>query len=402
VEDQSTHIALRVERKAAGGLGASLDLMDIGVIGWPLRSIEERDGSVRAEFPSDRGLNVLEGQFAGDTLVGRWAMAGETDTAVVRLMRSLPPPAPAMEDVVFASGDVTLSGTIILPRSEEPAPGVVFVHGSGPQTRDADRFLAIFLASRGIASLVYDKRGTGSSSGDWQTSDFEDLAADAAAGVGALRKHPDVRADAVGLRGQSQGGWVAPLAAAGSPDVAFVITVAGPLVSPAEEGHWDAIFALQNADFAQSDIDAADRLLAHRDQAIRTGEWTDYVRRLERARTKPWFEASGISPEVNPEASIWTWYRRVMDFDPVPIFKSLDIPVLALYGQRDESIPAERSAMILHSIAAAGAKPYDVVVFSDANHSLRNAPSGDGAFRWPAYVQGFLETQVAWIFEQTD
>ncbi len=105
---------------------------------------------------------------------------------------------------------------------------------------------------------------------------------------------------------------------------------------------------------------------------------------------------------MNPEAAIWTSYRTVMDFDPVPIFERLDIPVLALFGERDESIPAERSAAILQGIADAGAKPYDIVVFPDADHSMRTAPRSDGAFRWPGYVNGFLEAQAAWILEQAE
>lgn len=54
--------------------------------------------------------------------------------------------------------------------------------------------------------LSYDKRGVGSSSGDWLDSTLDDLAADATAALGFLCAQPEVRAGAAGLLGHSEGG----------------------------------------------------------------------------------------------------------------------------------------------------------------------------------------------------
>jgi predicted nucleic acid-binding Zn ribbon protein len=75
-------------------------------------------------------------------------------------------------EVEFGDGEVSLSGTIVLPASEDPHPGVVIVHGSGPLTRRVPRYMAELFAHRGIAALVYDKRGTGESTGEWRGASY--------------------------------------------------------------------------------------------------------------------------------------------------------------------------------------------------------------------------------------
>ena len=127
------------------------------------------------------------------------------------------------EEVTFRNGAVSLAGTLTLPSGIKPHPAVVFIHGSGPDSRENYSFYAELFARHGIATLIYDKRGVGASTGDWRRVHFRDLAEDALAGVRLLRSHKDIDASRIGLWGGSNGGWVAPLAASLSNDVAFVI-----------------------------------------------------------------------------------------------------------------------------------------------------------------------------------
>lgn len=398
VDAEATRFALRIERDGEQ-LRGRIDLLDIGVLGWPAQAVSQQGAAIRVEFPSDRGPNVLSGRVRGNILQGHWAMAGENDVAVVYLTLSTAPPAPRMDDVAFQSDTVILRGSMVMPRGKGPWPGVVFVHGAGDETRDASRFLASYYARHGIASLIYDKRGVGLSSGDWHAVGFTALAEDVLAAVEVLRQRPGINASAVGLRGQSQGGWVAPLATSRSKNVAFVLTAAGPLVTPAEEGHWDAIFALLNGGYDERAIAEAEALMSQRDEAVRTESWDGYRATLERVQHQSWFKTSGISPEVHPDHWIWEWYRRVMDFDPVPVFERLMIPILAQFGAEDESIPVGKSVAILERIRDEGQKPYMIVVYPSTNHAMRTVAKGSG-FRWPAYAPGFLDQQVEWILEQ--
>ena len=79
-------------------------------------------------------------------------------------------------DVVFRNGDITLGGTVALPRSQGPHPAVVMVHSSGNQSRNGPvgyfRLLANLLAANGVVTLVYDKRGVGESTGSWTSATF--------------------------------------------------------------------------------------------------------------------------------------------------------------------------------------------------------------------------------------
>src|SRR5204863_2609161 len=133
-------------------------------------------------------------------------------------------------EVSFRNGDVTLSGTLLLPLTEMPHPAVVFLHGAGSEGRYGARFLAEYLTRYGIAALIYDKRGVGKSTGDWKRSDFNDLAGDAIAGIHLLQQRNEINSREIGLYGHSQGGMITPLISSRSRDVAFIISGAGSAV----------------------------------------------------------------------------------------------------------------------------------------------------------------------------
>lgn len=137
------------------------------------------------------------------------------------------------EAVHFASGKITLAGTLVLPAGSGQHPAVVLFHGSGPQERDI--FTARWFAEQGIAALAYDKRGVGESTGDFRAVPFMELCDDGLAAIEFLKSQKEIDAKHIGVWGLSQGGWLGPLAASRSADVSFVIAVSGPGVSPGEQ-----------------------------------------------------------------------------------------------------------------------------------------------------------------------
>lgn len=133
-----------------------------------------------------------------------------------------------LETVAFENDSASLRGTLVLPRAEGPHPAVVFMHGSGPERRAVSFHFADRFAQAGVASLIYDKRGTGESVGGNPRDPYPELAADAMAAVDLLRHHPSIDPDRIGLWGASEGGWTAPLAASMNPDsIAFLVVVSG-------------------------------------------------------------------------------------------------------------------------------------------------------------------------------
>ncbi|MCK6540853.1 MAG: lysophospholipase, partial [Anaerolineales bacterium] len=156
--------------------------------------------------------------------------------------RATPPPSTPAPDsatqafraaeVTIDTGAVTLAGTLLLPLNEPPAPAVIIIPGSGAATRNGSwnmyRRIGEYLVQRGIAVLLYDKRGVGGSSGDWKSETFDERAQDVAAIVEYLQSRAEIDPTRIGLIGHSQGAYIAPLVVADySSDVRFVVLLAG-------------------------------------------------------------------------------------------------------------------------------------------------------------------------------
>src|SRR5205085_9465848 len=140
----------------------------------------------------------------------------------------------ANEDLEFTSHGVVLSGTLVMPQDQPVRAAVVFIHGSGKQTRNLG--LATRFADAGIAALVYDKRGAGKSGGEYEgqqsvsEQNISLLADDAVAALMALARHSSLKGIPLGLAGISQAGWIAPLAAQRSHGaVGFLVLWSGPV-----------------------------------------------------------------------------------------------------------------------------------------------------------------------------
>lgn len=259
------------------------------------------------------------------------------------------------EAITFTSGDVTLHGTVLIPDGPGDAPALALVHGAGPHTREATRAEAEAFARLGVAALIYDKRTDGYS--QFERS-YDLLADDALAAVRALRAHPGVDPDAVGLWGLSEGAWVVPLAAARADEVAFAVLVAATGVPPVRQHAW----ALENQ--------------LHR-QGV-SGSMVDAVARMSTRLL--------VGADLFAEAN----------HDPVGSLERVRQPVLALWGQKDRVEPAAESAGIVRdALERGGNHQYTFRFFPDAEHGLRT--SADGFDTTGPLAPGYPETVAAWV-----
>lgn len=304
------------------------------------------------------------------------------------------------EQVSFRNGDVMLAGTLFQPRDRGPHPGVVVVHGSGPESRHEYSFYAQYLARRGIAALVYDKRGVGESTGELYRSDYGDYAEDAVAAVGSLASRSDIRRGAIGLFGFSEAEWVAPQAVARSDLISFVAVVGAAGTSPAEQVASEMAIRLRSRGYADSVVAEAlalnERVFAYQ----RTGEGaTDLEAALEQARSKAWFaDAEGLPERVHP-AELYAWWRSVMDFDSDRAWKRVNVPVLLLKGGKDDrSAPGPMERRIRTALREGGNHDVTVQVFPEADHMLLEWPLGVGVPP-PTFADGYLSLLVDWIKE---
>jgi uncharacterized protein len=142
------------------------------------------------------------------------------------------------QPVSIPNGKVTLSGTLSFPSGQGPFPAVILLSGSGPQDRDEAisvipgflpfKWIAEYLATQGVAVLRYDDRGTAKSSGKFETGTSADFANDAEAALKYLLERPEIDRKKIGFLGHSEGGMLAAMVVARNPNVAFVISMAGP------------------------------------------------------------------------------------------------------------------------------------------------------------------------------
>ena len=242
---------------------------------------------------------------------------------------------------LFSNGPVQLSYRLDVPAHTAPVGAVVFGHGSGAATKDSCRVFGFadgFL-QRGFATLCFDKRGVGQSTGQFipivfpQTSFvvYEDLGSDMAAGVEFLRSRPEIDRNRIGLAGVSEAGWVIPIAAA-KTQPAFMLLIVAPTVSIGLAGAYNSIVANTTA-------------------------------------------------PIEDGYNAVTAFNGVHGFDPKPVLESLDVPGLGLLAGEDRSIPTPATVAILDQLIASG-KPYTRVVFPGAGHNL--PPSWPDIDQWLA------------------
>ncbi len=279
------------------------------------------------------------------------------------------------EDVYFNNGTTRLAGTLLLPTSVGPHPALVLLHGSGPQDRNGTLPFARFLVRQGIAILGFDKRGVGASQGDWRRASFETLADDALAAVAYLKSRRDVDPGRIGLFGVSQGGWIGPLAASRSADVALVVSVSAPGVTPAEQT-LDLIEAeLRFGGVPEPEVAEAVQLtqLAFHYGRTRSG-WDEYARALARSRERPWFSDLGLADD--PNHNEWEQQQLFYHYDPAPALAALRCPLLVLLAEKDSGIPIEKNRRRWREALERGQSEYQILVVPGANHIMFGAKTG--------------------------
>jgi pimeloyl-ACP methyl ester carboxylesterase len=416
------------------GLSATMDIPQQSAKGLPLRQVRYEAPTVHFELLGGPGLAVFEGTLDGDSIVGSFSQSGVTGTFYLRpagAAKSAVPPPPAEpvpyfeEEVTFTNGDVTLAGTLTIPEGQGPFPAAVMITGSGAQNRDEEifglrpfRWIADYLTRHGIAVLRYDDRGVGGSSGTIQTATSEDFALDALAGISLLAARGDIRPDAIGLVGHSEGGIVAPMAAVRSPSVAFIVLLAGTAVTGEEilYAQGEAILRANGATAEQLRIQREVQEMLFR--AVRTNEgWEEAQQIVEQQARAAIAELPEEQRAAIPDLDTFVrtraqqqlvavqlpWFRFFLDFDPATVLEKVNVPVLALFGEKDLQVPPDVNVGPMRAaLERAPTKDFTIEVVPGANHLFQEAVTGsptEYATLKKEFVPGFLDLMTRWILK---
>jgi dienelactone hydrolase len=343
--------------------GLTLNDFDTGAVRglYPIAKDVFLVGSARvAGYPFSAQV-TFERDAQGNLSGLRWQTREPLTGHLSDARRAVPVPL-RYETVRYASADgVRLTGLLTLPAATGPHPATVVLPGSERGTRDdfGRQQISMFLASRGLAVLTYDKRGVGDSGGVYQEFASEAnltlLAHDALAGVGYLKGRPEIDGQHIGLMGASQAGWVIPLAAR-SNDVGFFVILSGPVVSVGIED-----------------------------------KYSRYTNDGASARPYTAEQLSRLLVNVPPSG-----------FDPLPTLTDLAQPGLWLWGGLDKSVPVPESLDNLKKRVANGRTNFTYHVFGNADHNLQQSTQGlfDEIPYSPGFPEDYYPVLADWLQQQ--
>jgi uncharacterized protein len=279
----------------------------------------------------------------------------------------------------FAVEDAVLAGRLVMPRGTDRVPIVILVHGSEHDSAREDYPLQRQFPASGIGAFVYDKRGTGGSTGDY-TQDYLVLANDAIAALREAKRLAAGRVGRVGYQGGSQGGWVAPLAARIEP-VDFVVVGFGLAISPLQEDRSAIALDVTRHGYGE-DVMTKAMEIADASAAILNSNFQDGYDRLAAVRARyqsePWFhdihgDVTWVLLEKSPQelrlAGPKLFAGVPLHYDPVPVLRNLRVPQLWILGEDDVDAPSAETGRRLRALTAAG-HPISVAVFPHAEHGI--------------------------------
>jgi len=350
--------------KTTEGYTSTMDSPDEGVKGIPVTATSFKDNVFTFSI-SQIGL-MYTGTFSGDVIKGKLSQNGmtfpmdltrgtATATKVVRPQEPVKPYPYHEEEVTFKNekGNITLAGTLTLPKKEGNYPAVILISGSHAQNRDEELLghkpflvLSDYLTRNGFAVLRFDDRGVGGSGGDFEKATLSDFVTDAEAAFNYLVGRKEINKKKIGYIGHSEGGTVAPLVASTNSNVAFIITLAGPGVAGTEQMVLQNYLIGKNNGLPEEDLTTLGKItrnlyniaIAENDDKERKKAVYEYLNK----EMRPFFKSKGvpdedISKNIEMQATQISSapYVAMLKYDPAVVFNKVKCPILALNGDKD-------------------------------------------------------------------
>jgi uncharacterized protein len=423
VPGSALRLALSLSRAADGSLTATLISLDQGNAKLPSTATVYNDTLVVTVTAVVATYTATLNQ-RGDTLTGTFLQGSgypltmvktTPPTGALRPQEPKPPfPYQTRDVTVNSVKGVTLAGTIVMPAGTGPFPAVVLVTGSGPQNRDEELmghkpFLVIadYLARHGIASLRCDDRGVAKSTGTFGGATTADFADDAEAAVRFLKAQPGIAR--VGIVGHSEGGVIAPMVAARSTDVAFIVLLAGTGL------RGDSLMLLQEAAIARAGgapeafLDrmhsANSRLfsaiIASHDPAEASTRLNAVIEQIVKELPENEREL-GRKQMAEARAQLMApWFMYFIKHDPAADLRRVHVPVLAMNGTLDLQVPSRQNLpAIAGALKQGGNTHVKIVELPGLNHLFQTAKTGLVA-EYEQITETFsptaLEIMASWI-----
>ena len=405
-------IVVRLRTASDGSWSGTIDIPQQGARAVPLTDVVVNPPAVSFRIPKAPGGPTIRLTISDDgaRMTGTLSQGG--GTVPVNLARGEPaaeaaPKRPQMpsrpfpyleEEVTFRNeaASLQLAGTLTQPPSAGPFAAVLLITGSGPQDRDETLFghkpflvLADHLTRAGIAVLRVDDRGVGRSGRGPAEVTSADFVGDVRAGIAFLQKRAGIDSARIGLIGHSEGAMLAAMAAASSPDVAFIVMLAGPGLPGDEILYAQAAMLFKASGVSDATI-AWDRSVRERvfselkaetdgrpNAGLRQKLLDDLASENAAAPGSPDGAAAHRLGEALLTAGSDPWLRFFLTYDPRPVLAKVRVPVLAVGGERDLQVAAaENLREIERTVRTGGNADVTTVLLPNLNHLLQTSASG--------------------------
>jgi alpha/beta superfamily hydrolase len=301
------------------------------------------------------------------------------------------------EDVTFQNtkANISLSGTLTLPKKNGFFPSVILITGSGPQNRNEELlghkpFLVIsdYLTKKGIAVLRYDDRGIGDSKGNFKTATTVDFATDVESAINYLQTRKEINKNKIGLVGHSEGGLIASIVASKSKDISFIVLLAGTGIQG------DKLLLLQQKlisrakGISETDIKKSNQtnvklfeivIQSNDNQKFKT-DLTNHIKETLKSDTSIEIpngltKEEFISIQVNQISNPWIQY--FIKFNPATVLEKVKCPVLAVNGEKDLQVPSnENLTAIKNALKIGGNENVTIKEFPRLNHLFQECKTG--------------------------
>lgn len=269
------------------------------------------------------------------------------------------------KEITITSNGNSLSGTICLPEESGHFPSVLMIAGSGPVDRNENirgqqlnvfNAIAHSLAKEGFASLRYDKRGVGKSSGNYHTTGHVDLVEDAIHWFDALQEQEFC--ERVFLLGHSEGSIIAPQISLQRSNAAGLILIS-PFIDATES------ILLKQATQIQKEFDRAkgfggaiNRLIAK----IAGQPLASQKKLIARVKS-----SNTDTIRVGFQKLPAKWFRELLMLDPTALFSQVTCPMLIIGGEKDlQCDPADVAEIVKQAKG-----PMEAHVIQNLTHILR-------------------------------
>jgi fermentation-respiration switch protein FrsA (DUF1100 family) len=393
--------------KTEEGYTSTTDSPDQHVTGMPVTTTTFDGSKLSLAIPNL--AFQYEGEFKIDSIVGIFKQGAKsipltlkrTPTEVKPLVRPQEPKPPypyRSEDLTFENkaAGVTLAGTLTMPATGSNFTAVILITGSGPQDRNEELlghkpFLVIadYLTRRGIAVLRYDDRGTAQSTGDFRSSTTADFATDAESAIAYLKTRKEINSRKIGLMGHSEGGIIAPMIAARSSDVAFIVMLAGTGI------RGDKLMLLQEEAVYRVSGMSEDKLketikinskvfdkIVNTNQLVPRQEITEFMTSMKNnieANLPEGITADNYISIFSAQVSS-PWMQYILRYNPAPTLEKVKCPVLAVNGSKDLQVPPkENLEAISTALKKGGNTKVSVKEYPNLNHLFQECTTGSPA-----------------------